>query len=328
MKRWGFGDGVRVVKGTNRGFVLVSVLWVLALLTVVALGFARRATLERKMAWYALDHAKALQMARGAVEHGMAELANKAAVDGLNEQAGYTGLDQRWARPVDLLKKVAVYQASGDESFENDICEYRITDCESRLSINHAPREALVELDGMNFQLIRKIMARRESPNARDQVQRFMTVEELRTLADIDDADWFGRDPGPGLRDALTVWGDSRGTVNINTASEAVLRCIPDVPAPVIDKIIRYRKGADGELGTQDDRAFRGFEEIATYAGLPAEALGGLRLHGKTRSTYFTVDAVATSRQGKIRAHCSVTVAMRSGNRPRIMLWREDVAES
>ena len=48
------------------GFVLVSVLWILAILTVISLGFARRAMLERRMAWYALDREQAQQMARAA----------------------------------------------------------------------------------------------------------------------------------------------------------------------------------------------------------------------------------------------------------------------
>ncbi|MDP7638547.1 MAG: hypothetical protein QGG73_02365, partial [Candidatus Hydrogenedentes bacterium] len=59
-------DAAREARG-RRGFVLVSVLWILAILTVVSLGFANRASLERKVAWYALDQAQAQNMARGAV---------------------------------------------------------------------------------------------------------------------------------------------------------------------------------------------------------------------------------------------------------------------
>lgn len=321
-------DGVGPMKTSSAGFVLVCVLWVIALLTVVAVGFAHRASLERKMAWYALDHAKAIQMARGAVEHGMAELANKSAVDSLNEQGGYTGLDQRWARPVDLLKKGSFYQAASKEEFKDDVCEYQIIDCEGRISINHAPREMLAELDGMDFQLLRRIMSRREPPEANDQAQRFMTIGELRALEDIDDADWYGGNPGTGLRDLLTVWGVRGGAININTAPEIVLRSIPGVPKPVLGAIIGFRRGPDRKVGTQDDRSFHSLDDIAANINITEEDFGRLRRFVKTRSSFFTINAVATCRQGKIQARCSVTVRLRGNRQAVVVQWREDVIES
>ena len=68
-----------------RGFVLVTVLWVLAILSLITIGFGRRAMLDRKAATYTLDHDRAMYRARGAVERGIAELRNKAIIDALNK---------------------------------------------------------------------------------------------------------------------------------------------------------------------------------------------------------------------------------------------------
>ena len=85
------------------GFVLVTVLWVLAILTVIALGLGNRSVMERRVSWNAMDHAQALHMARGAVERGIFEVGNKRQIDFMLDQSGYTALDQRWTKPLDLL---------------------------------------------------------------------------------------------------------------------------------------------------------------------------------------------------------------------------------
>ncbi|HOQ89068.1 MAG TPA: hypothetical protein PLX03_02905, partial [Candidatus Hydrogenedentes bacterium] len=91
----------------KRGFVLVCVLWVTALLSLLALGFARRAMLDRRAATYALDHAVAMAAARGAVERGILEIMNR----GLKvrflppERRGGTHLGEYWARPTDFASE-------------------------------------------------------------------------------------------------------------------------------------------------------------------------------------------------------------------------------
>src|SRR5690606_17628980 len=53
---------------SERGFVLVIVLWVLAILTVISVGFGRRSVLDRRAAAFTLDKTQAMMLARGAVE--------------------------------------------------------------------------------------------------------------------------------------------------------------------------------------------------------------------------------------------------------------------
>ena len=309
----------------REGFVLISVLWILAILTVVALGFANRARLERQLAWYALDHEQALQLARGAVESGIVELLNKGAIDMREGLGGYTSLAQNWAQPVDVFKDTKYYD-SPDEEFENDICHYRIFDAESRISLNHASPRLLSEVDGLKGGVIRAISARRNSSEERDQPQRYLTIDDIRSTQEIDDDDWYGEVLGEGLRDVLTVWGDRQGLININTASHAVLRAIPGLQDNIVDAIIRYRMGADGELGTRDDRAFESLDIVSRKLGVGATRVRNLYRYCKTSSEIFTIQAVATRRQGKIRAYCTATISMAGG--VKILEWRENALDT
>jgi len=305
----------------NRGFVLVSVLWILAILTVMSLGFGRRAMMERKVAWYALDHAQALQMARGAAERGIAEIANKQQIDMNEKKTGYVGRDQRWARVVDILHEEDYFEAGTNPDFDEDTCGYRIIDSGSRVSVNNAPERLLAEIDGLSLTAIRKIMSRRMGGDNRDLVPSFSSLEEIRQLPGISDAEWNGQNPGEGLKDILTVWGADY-TVNLNTVSEVVLRSLPKIRGEVIEPIIAYRKGEDGIFGTNDDKAIRDWNQLSDTLGIKADKLADLRQFCSLTSGRFLIEAWATRRQGKIIARVSVVVNA-SGARS-VQQWSED----
>jgi hypothetical protein len=318
----------------NRGFVLVTVLWILALLTVVSLGFGRRAMIERRMAWYALDKAQAQQMARGAVERAIFELANQNSINQYLQQIGYTGLDQSWAKPVDLFQATD-YFTLPDESSEGYTCTYRILDSERWFSINQAPEAVLREIDGLSTAAIRAIMHRRERQDSDDpdiRTHAYLTTEELFASGDIGFDDWFGDDRHVGLVDMLTVWGG--GKVNLNTAPEAVLRNVPDLNRSVIQGIIDYRQGQDGILGTSDDQAFKTQYEVAEKLEISTDRLIEIWEYCTLNSSSYTIEATATARGGKVQAQCTATVAQ-GGSRYSIVhpgrgglmdikQWRED----
>ena len=308
--------------GARGGFVLVTVLWILAILTVVSLGFGRRAMLERQMAWYALDREQAQQMARGAAELALLELRNKAVLDAYNNQPGYTGADQRWAFPVDLLQESRYFNETAGSSFDEDVCTYTIEDCERRISLNHARGEYLDELDALGFGTIEEILDRRVSIASQYQPQRFHSVEELRAIQKFSADEWYGDEREGGLRDLLTVWGGPEGRINVNTASAGVLRSVPGLERRLAETIVDYRAGNDGLLNTRDDLSFTTIDEIARTLGVSAEKMTPLRAFCKTDSQFFIIQTRATRRRGKINAFCTVVVEMR-GTRPAILEWKE-----
>lgn len=311
--------------GHEAGFVLVSVLWILAILTVLSLGFGRRAMMERKVAWYALDHAQALQMARGAAERGIVEIANGHLINLKEDKIGYTGLDQRWAKPVNILREANYYEASNDSDLEGEQCRYRIVDTNARISINSAPEEVLREIDGLSATAVRHIMARRRGERDSQELPRFLSIDEIRHLPGVDDRDWYGREPGEGLRDILTVWGGAR--VNLNTAPPAVLDSLPEIRDNIIGGIIGYRAGSDGELFTDDDKSFGNINDVGEKLSISADKLSALRRYCSTNSNSFRIEALATRRGGKIVARVTAVVREASGRR-QVLQWNEDVYRS
>lgn len=312
----------------NGGFVLVCVLWVVAIMTVVALGFGRRALLENSAARYSLDHVKAMHMARGAVNRGMVELRNKAVYDFLRGAEGRTSYAQQWSRPRNMLEPGEdggqFYSEAENEEFKDDICAYVIQDEESRIALSASPDEILDEVPGLSRSAIRKInIRRRGSREDNEPAQPFQTIEELRFMEGISDDDWFGEHDKPGLRDLLSCYGD--GLINLNTAPEQVIACIPKVSA-VAGAIVDYRKGEDGLLYTEDDKDFASIEDLGTKLRISGAAIEAMNKYCKVTSQFFTITGTATRRQGKIRATCTATVMIvdQDGG---IWKWREETIE-
>lgn len=313
------------MKTSERGFVLVCVLWVLAILIVLVVGFQRRAMMEARAARFTLDHMQAMEMARGAVARGIVEARNKGTIDGLYKQGGRTSMKQRWAHTVDMLQENAYFTEPAEE-FKDEKCKYILRDEESLICINAADENLLKNIDGLSLTAVRKIMARRMGDRDRaEPPQPFQTLEEVREIEGIRDKDWFGDEKNVGLQDILTCWGD--GKININTASADVLKCIPDVHANAIDAIIGYRVGSDGELGTDDDQDFATMNQIAEATGIGGESLIPIQQHCKVDSQFFTIKGMATRRQGKVVATCVATIVMNEGS-TYVMKWREEFLDS
>ena len=298
----------------REGFVLVTVLWVLAILTIMTVGFGRRTMLDMRSAAYSLDHTLALHQARGAVHRAAAEVRNKGAIDAYYGQIGYVGRDQRWAVGVDLYDE-GIFERPPD--FEADGVTWIAEDEESRINVNTASDE-LLSGAGLGMDVIRRIRATIMPEEEGVEGRQFQRIEELRFIRGIDDEAWFGTPRQPGIKDMFTVFGDGR--INLNTASAAVLAAIPGLSPTAAQAIVNYRAGPDGVPNTQDDIAFRSFNEIVEKALVPAAEMEALSLHCKLHSSFFTITGVATRRQGAVVAYAQATVGP-AGN---VMRWREE----
>lgn len=320
------------MKRRQDGYVLVTVLWVVALLTVVTMSYHHRARLEVQSARYSLDSAQCRMAARGAVQRGILTLRNKQVTDFLaNPAAGWEGppcthLGQGWARRLDLYTNDALLDPG--ENFENDVASVMIVDLERYININTAPDDLLEDLPGLTFPVIRRINARRDGTDDTGKRNeegpvRFHDPAELRYFRGIDNEDWFGDDDEPGLRDLLTTFGDGR--ININTVSFDVLRRIPDVGDSAAESVLAYRNGGDGTPGTADDRGFTAWDTFADVTQIGGDALVALKQRCKFDSDYFRITGTATRRGGRIRASCSAVVHLPNGSdTATVVSWTED----
>ena len=309
------------MKHAQEGFVLVIVLWVLAILSIVTIGLGQRSWLDRRAARYALDHTQAMMAAQGAVQRGVVELRNKAIPNSLYPEEGMlTHYGQSWARRANLLEDEAYFP--GGEAFANDDIYYLIQDDEALINVNVAPEELLKELKQLSRSAFRSIMKRRIEETAPGVPPTlYQAPEELRYERGITEEDWFGNDEESGLKDLITTSGD--GKININTASREVLACIPDVEDEAVEAMLGFRNGPDGLPRTEDDRGFKSFEEISREVDVKGDTLIALQSYGKLTSNLFTVRGIATRRQGAVRAVCAASVQI-AGTKAVTTGWREE----
>jgi len=128
------------------------------------------------------------------------------------------------------------------------------------------------------------------------------------------------------LIDYVTIYGD--GAVNINTASKEVLSAL-GLPDALIDKILMVRRGKDGLDATGDDHIFLQTYDIAAEvnAVIPltldeARAIDALNMKGvlTTNSFYYTIEA--TGRLASRNNSKSVR-AIYSARDDKIVYWKE-----
>jgi len=307
--------------GGQSGFVLVSVLWVLALLTVVTLSYGYRARLEVQAARYRLDSGQARMAARAAVERGILELQNKHLADqavvvgGRDVFAPSTHFGQPWARGGDLYKAGGALTV--DATMAADRAEYTIEDLEGRVSLNTAPEVVVEALPGVSLAVARRLNHRRSEATP------FADPVELRGIDGISEKDWVGGPDTPGLRELVTVHGDGR--INVNTATEAVLAHLPEVGEGLARDILEARNGADGESGTADDMGWTGWDDFSVGTGITGAALQPLQRLCKFDSTYFKITGVATRRGGRIISTCQAVARLTdNAGEVNVLSWSED----
>jgi len=291
----------------------------LAILTVLAIGFGRRALLEQRAAALTIDHSRTQYLARGAVEYGIAHLRNQALVREIVAQYGGEPHIAIYKAQTNLLDD-GMFDLGDDSLFEEDAVTFTLEDAEGKISLNTAPREIFDNLDALSFTTVSDILRRRGGPLGSDEPTPFLAIDEARFLDGVDDSGWYGSEHRPGLRDLFTIYGDGR--INVNTAPREVLEALPGLDPAAAAAIVTYRAGPDGELETPDDRRFRAVEEIATATGIRMNDLQPIARFCKFESQFFTITGFATLRQGKVRAVSRATVQVTDGTAT-VFNWSE-----
>ncbi len=128
------------------------------------------------------------------------------------------------------------------------------------------------------------------------------------------------------VRDFITVYGISKA-VNINTASKYVLYAV-GINKDIVDKIIAYRDGDDGEPGTVDDNIFTSSASVVSQlsqyyslslgnvANLSNVVAGGFI---RVSSDYFSIASYAKLDYSSVKESIRCVVD-KKGN---ILFWQE-----
>ncbi len=270
----------------RRGFALLAVMLVLALLGVVVGEFAFAMRLEATMVRSYREEIVGRHLVEAAVQQAIREILTDSQVVGLPDE-GLLTFFRLPARALPRLGRSEVPLGRGTFS-------YRITDEEARINLNTAPPDridrllATLGVDKQARDIINDSLQDWKDPNDLHRINgaesdyylklpvpyraRNANLEEIAELLQIRGVTpelYFGRNGEPGLAEFVTVHGvGGASQVNINTASPTVLKALGLSDAEV-SQIVQTR-------------------ERTPYAGVPGQ-FGGRGLSATTRT--FRVEA-------------------------------------
>src|SRR5262249_920765 len=156
----------------------------------------------------------------------------------------------------------------------------------------------------------------------RQRQQPWSTPEVVLQRGLITASAWYGEAGQPGLSAYLTVWGS--GKINVNTASPVVLAALPGITPAMVEAIVRYRQGDDGQLGTADDGYFHSVMDLVTVAGIDRSTLErfGDALTVTPSAFRFMATGRVTSGAGPAQVHQRLAVLERTANGTSLRYWR------
>lgn len=319
----------------RNGTILVASLWILAILSILAIGVGFRISLEVRLSRYNMDRLKALYLAKAGVVKSQ-ELLSKDNndYDSIYECGIALTGDET---PSQIFLNNRLGEGSFSISYRAEGADYQgMMDEERKININTAPQNVLENLlNGVNenITIAASIIAWRSPPPGIDDAYyeslehpyqckhgKFSTPEELLLVKGINQQ-LFDK-----IKDYITVFGSAEAfTVNINTASEKVLFAILDTPElaeigidAIISEIMGFRKGNDGIIGTADDGIYRDIGRIP----LPTQA-ESLRNSFTIKSDYFRIESKGAIDRSKTEKKLAAIATKDAGGNYKLVSYHE-----
>ena len=310
----------------DRGTILITSLWILAILSIFAMGIGFRISIEARLAKYGIDGVRALYLSRAGMYKAMELMSKKPA--GLPDSIRQCGITlQNDDKPEHTLQGMFVNIKLGDGSFT--VAHDKnpgISDEERRINLNTNSYGTTDEetvlvnlLDSLNLQSLADastIAANKDIAHAivmwrtnKDDPTEDNYYESLgykRKRADFAAIDELAMVRGVTsqvfdmIKDYVTVYGEK---ININTASDKVLLAIGLSPS-IVGQMAQYCNGPDGIAGTKDDMAFGGVDIESIFSGTVSAqdtaAVANLKNSFTTTSNYFRIESTGVMTRSKI----------------------------
>jgi hypothetical protein len=228
----------------EKGFVLISTLGIMIILSVMAAAFSLESRIEAKISSRQKNDIIAFYIARAGIHR------NAAIVRSYFGEQG-NGPSSKWWKDTENYREIKfqdmVYSIFNPGLTGQPV--YGLDDEESRLNINIASPEMLMELTGITSSLAEEIVLYRTKKLENDQVTQdsdnmisgpITDIKELLNIRGLTPEILYGNpdDPYSPIRN-LTCY--SSGKININSARQGTLLCLGFAPDQV-DRILVYRK--------------------------------------------------------------------------------------
>lgn len=300
----------------QRGVILISTLWIIMILSFLAIGIGFRISMEARLTKYNMDGMKAVYLANA----GIAKCQDLLLKDtNTFDSLYYCGVTPGPEEdPKVELQGIFAGIGLGDGAFtvsyknEDGAAVSGMADEERKININKAGQQVLVNIFG-NAEIASAIMDWRdidsipEPSGAEDNFYgslespykckngEFAVLEELLLVKGVTPEIF------DSLKGYLTIYGD--GKININTVSKRVLLAFGMTEAAA-DALVRYRSGLDGAPGTKDDLVFTDINIETLLPGLDPEkdvpSIANIKSFFTTKSNYFKLESRGVVTNSKI----------------------------
>ena len=283
---------------SERGMVLMLVIWILTILMVIVLSLSYMTRVESR---------STIAFKEGIEEKFIAEAGVEMAAEEIIYRKKNLNL------PVEEGKESQIWKTDGTPNnfdLANGSCLVRIINEGGKIDINKAPEIVLRTLiSNFGFQgdeadtIVDSILDWRDPDNlvrlhgAEDEYYMslpvpyktknadFESIEELLLVKGVTQELFYGNGNKPGLADLLTVYSES-GKINISAAPKEALMAIPGITPEIADSILEFRKTT--EITDQNNSALLG---DALAAVRPYIAVGA--------GNAFTVESVGRKSSNK-----------------------------
>jgi len=317
--------------GNNQGSILMVVLWILAFLVLLGLGLGYTTSIDQRLVGYQRDRTTALYLAKAGYYRALVEL----------ERDATPNLDSHldlWGHNPEAFQEAKLGEGSFTVSYpiiEKDETEeivYGIMDEDRKVDVNTASQAVLLRLPGMTDEIADSILDWRAEQNkvwerlGKEKAKPFGVLEDIMLLEGITQVAFQSFTP------FITVYTD--GKINLNSAPREVYRAL-NMDEELVNKLLRFRRGLDGEWGTHDDQSFANLggavQQLNSFEALtPKETAQLTDLVAQNRlkvsSSVFRIHSRGTVRDGKVIRFVEGVVKRDNGSKGSLSLlaWKEN----
>lgn len=308
----------------RKGTILISSLWILAILSILAVGVGFRVSIEARLSKYNMDRTKALYIARaGVYKAGQLLSRDSNEYDYMTECGIFLpGKEEKASELAKLFTKIGVGDGNYSIVYTQEGKDYPgMMDEERRININTASQKALEALLGEeNKDIAAAIIDWRDTDEATSaggaeddyyetlgyetKDAPFSAAEELFLVKGMTPAIF------DSIKEYITIYGPADGKVNINTATERVVRAVchaagaTGVSDIVVNEIVAKRWGKkDEEAGArpETETIFTDENSIGAILNLDEydEDLSKLKNSFTTKADYFRIESRGTIDRSK-----------------------------
>ena len=300
----------------KNGAILILTLWVMMIITVLAVGLAFRMRIEIRMTQIFIAKTEIVEIAKSALYRALGESINDLEPVGEEDLQGgdIFSYNLSWAVNTDLYKDIELGRGRFDIRFEYELSEdenqkeifYGLKDEQSLINLNFVAsmkdkrkaKRIIKSILGPDVDQDEKTLVAGAIIDWVDKSEEDGGLSEV-SIGGAEDSFYASLSPAYQARDGLLktveelkfvrgvtdeiyerlkkyVTVYGKGSTNINTAPREVLLALGNLGESFVDAMLDWRLGEDGRMGTDDDGIFTSLQDIEVNLGYPSGSIAAL----------------------------------------------------